>query len=278
VGTDKRERKKANRAARLEQEQRQAKRRGLIRRLTFFAVVIVGVLGLALLFNLLAGDDPEPVATGDTETEAEDQDPAADPEEEAGLGEAAATTLPRQPEDGECPPEDASGERVVEFDQPPPLCIDPAASYIATVTTNLGEFTIELDPELAPATVNNFVFLARHNFYDGVDFHRIVPGFVVQGGDATGEPPGTGGPGYTIDDELPPAGAYELGSLAMANSGPDTNGSQFFIVTGPDGTALPPLYSLFGQVVAGMDVVMAIEATGDTDEEAVIEDVAVSQV
>jgi peptidylprolyl isomerase len=110
--------------------------------------------------------------------------------------------------------------------------------------------------------VNNFVFLARNKFYDGVKFHRIIPGFVVQGGDPQGT--GQGGPGYQFADELPTqTGGYRIGSVAMANSGPDTNGSQFFIVTGAEGIQLPPKYSLFGTVTAGMDTtVKALEAVG----------------
>jgi cyclophilin family peptidyl-prolyl cis-trans isomerase len=105
------------------------------------------------------------------------------------------------------------------------------------------------------------VALARHQFYDGLTFHRVVQDFVVQGGDPSGN--GAGGPGYDFADELPDVGAYQLGSVAMANSGPDTNGSQFFLVTGERGTALPPNYSLFGQVTEGFDTtVKALEAAG----------------
>ena len=112
----------------------------------------------------------------------------------------------------------------------------------------------------APKTVNNFVVLARYHYYDGIVFHRIIPGFVLQGGDPQGD--GRGGPGYRFEDELPPAGRYEVGSLAMANAGPDTNGSQFFVISGPDGVRLPPQYSLFGKVVKGLDVVADIESVG----------------
>ena len=108
--------------------------------------------------------------------------------------------------------------------------------------------------------MNSFVFLARYHYYDGVIFHRIIPGFVLQGGDPTGT--GTGGPGYKFEDELPAPGRYQIGSLAMANAGPDTNGSQFFIISGPDGVRLPPQYALFGAVVSGGDVVTAIDALG----------------
>jgi cyclophilin family peptidyl-prolyl cis-trans isomerase len=128
------------------------------------------------------------------------------------------------------------------------------------VDTDVGTFTVALDAKAAPKTVNNFVFLAREHFYDGLTFHRVIPGFVVQGGDPQGN--GSGGPGYKFGDELPKAGAYKVGSLAMANSGPNTNGSQFFIVTGPQGAQLPPNYSLFGSVSSGIDVVKTIEAAG----------------
>jgi cyclophilin family peptidyl-prolyl cis-trans isomerase len=126
--------------------------------------------------------------------------------------------------------------------------------------TTKGTLVIALDPLAAPRTVNSFVFLARQGYYDGVAFHRIIPGFVVQGGDPTGT--GAGGPGYRFDDELPPPGRYSVGSLAMANAGPNTNGSQFFIVCGPSGASLPPSYSLFGQVIKGLEVVAALEAVG----------------
>jgi cyclophilin family peptidyl-prolyl cis-trans isomerase len=119
---------------------------------------------------------------------------------------------------------------------------------------------IALDPVSAPKTVNSFVFLAREGFYDGVTFHRVIPGFVLQGGDPEGS--GRGGPGYRFEDELPKAGRYEVGSLAMANAGPNTNGSQFFVISGPSGVRLPPQYSLFGKVVKGLDVVETIDALG----------------
>ncbi|MBW3548396.1 MAG: peptidylprolyl isomerase [Actinobacteria bacterium] len=145
------------------------------------------------------------------------------------------------------------------------MCIDPDRRYTATMETSLGTITIALDPINAPATVNNFVTLARYHYYDGVVFHRVIKGFMCQGGDPQGT--GRGGPGYTFADELPQPGRYEVGSVAMANAGPNTNGSQFFIVSGPSGVGLPPQYSLFGKVVKGLDVVSAIEAvpTGPGD-------------
>ena len=143
--------------------------------------------------------------------------------------------------------------------------IDPAKRYTATMDTSMGSMVIALDPIKAPKTVNSFVFLALNHYFDGIIFHRIINGFVCQGGDPTGT--GRGGPGYRFDDELPKAGEYKIGSFAMANAGPNTNGSQFFIISGPDGCRLPPAYSLFGQVVKGLDVVEAMQnvptAAGD---------------
>jgi cyclophilin family peptidyl-prolyl cis-trans isomerase len=160
----------------------------------------------------------------------------------------------------QCPNPNGSSPRMTTFSAPPPMCISTGKTYSATVETDVGTFNVALDAKSAPKTVNNFVFLAREHFYDGVTFHRVIPGFVVQGGDPQGN--GSGGPGYKFADELPKAGAYKVGSLAMANSGPNTNGSQFFIVTGPQGAQLPPKYSLFGTVSSGMDVVKQIEAGG----------------
>ena len=166
--------------------------------------------------------------------------------------------------DTPCPAADGSSPRTVKFSSPPPMCIDPTKTYTAEMVTTKGTMKIALDPERAPQTVNNFVFLARYHYYDGVSFHRIIPGFVIQGGDPEGT--GRGGPGYRFADELPKPGRYELGSLAMANAGPNTNGSQFFIITGDAGIRLPPQYSLFGKVVDGLDVVQALDAVGSPGE------------
>jgi len=140
------------------------------------------------------------------------------------------------------------------------MCIDPTKKYTATMETTKGTMVIALDPIAAPKTVNNFVVLARYHYYDGVSFHRIIPGFVIQGGDPEGT--GRGGPGYKFEDELPGRGRYEIGSLAMANAGPNTNGSQFFIISGPQGAGLPPSYSLFGKVISGVEVIQALNAVG----------------
>jgi peptidylprolyl isomerase len=122
----------------------------------------------------------------------------------------------------------------------------------------MGAFTIELLPKEAPCAVNSFVYLAGRKFFDGVTFHRIVKGFVIQGGDPAGT--GQGGPGYSFNDELGNDLKYEVGTVAMANSGPNTNGSQFFVVAGPQGTTLPKSYTIFGRVIEGLDVVKRINS------------------
>ncbi len=147
------------------------------------------------------------------------------------------------------------------WDAPPPMQIDPKKKYYAVVKTDKGEFTIELFAAESPKTVNNFVFLAREGFYEGVRFHRIIKTFMIQTGDPNGD--GTGGPGYTFEDELPPQHPYEPGIVAMANAGPNTNGSQFFICTGEECRNLDqmPNYTQFGRVTDGMDVVQKIADT-----------------
>ena len=181
--------------------------------------------------------------------------------------------------DQELPAADGSSPKRQKFSAEPPMVIDPAKRYTATMVTSKGTMVIALDPIAAPRTVNNFVFLSRFHYYDGIVFHRVIPGFVLQGGDPEGS--GRGGPGYRFADELPKAGRYEIGSLAMANAGPDTNGSQFFVISGPDGARLPPQYSLFGAVVSGGDVVAAIDAigtrSGTPSEKVVIESVTIEE-
>ena len=182
----------------------------------------------------------------------------------SGSGSAATAAVPAGTfgvTDGStCPKGDASSPKIVHFAVVPPTCIDATKTYTATVTTNLGVLTIAFDPAAAPIAVNSFVFLAGYHYFDTTICHRVINAFVIQCGDPTGT--GVGGPGYTFKDELPAAGTYVIGSLAMANAGPDTNGSQFFIISGPQGVALPPKYTLFGHVSAGLDVVTAIDALG----------------
>ena len=178
------------------------------------------------------------------------------------------------------PNSDGSSEQRQHFTSAPPMIIDTAKTYTAAMVTSKGTMEILLDALGAPQTVNSFVFLARWHYYDGIIFHRVIPGFVLQGGDPTGT--GTGGPGYRFKDELPKPGRYEVGSLAMANAGPHTNGSQFFVISGPDGVRLPPLYAHFGKVVKGLDVIEIINACGSPSgtprERVKIESVTISEV
>ena len=143
---------------------------------------------------------------------------------------------------------------------PPAYEINDDSLYEATISTAKGDIVLDLDPALAPVTVNHFVVNAKNGFYDGLTFHRVVPGFVIQGGDPEGT--GRGGPGYRFADE-PVQGEYTLGAVAMANAGPDTNGSQFFICIDDCRSSLDPLYNLFGYVTSGIDVAQSI-AVGDT--------------
>jgi len=173
---------------------------------------------------------------------------------------AAGTPLPEG-----CAPADGSAEQQREFIDGPPMCLQNGKSYRAVVETNQGTFTVLLRPDIAPNTVNSFVNLARYRYFDGTTCHRAIQGFVVQCGDPTAT--GAGGPGYEFDDELTMLEPYRIGSIAMANSGPNTQGSQFFIITGDSGAGLPPQFTLFGQVDDDdMAVVVALDAVSNPNE------------
>ncbi len=153
-------------------------------------------------------------------------------------------------------PSEHLAERTTRFSKSPDLGIDPNKRYTALISTSKGDITVALAPERAPNTVNSFVYLARHGYYDGLGFHRIIPGFMLQGGCPEGT--GTGGPGYEFEDEI---NAHKIvrGALAMANAGPNTNGSQFFIVTVEQAPWLDGKHTVFGEVTSGMDVVDQLE-------------------
>jgi cyclophilin family peptidyl-prolyl cis-trans isomerase len=287
VGTEKRERQKANRAL---GKQQQAKAESKRRTFRLAAIVIgglVAIFGLVWIATVVTGDDETDVAVSDSlpldSLPGESLPGESLPLESLPTGSLPVDTLPGETLPGEpvpstpagtepvtsdvatvpCPPVDGVTEPVRGFDAPPPMCLEEGATYQAVVTTNSGEFTVDLDADAAPVTVNNFVFLARNGYFDETPCHRIITDFVVQCGDPTGT--GTGGPGYEFDDELPAEGEYQLGSVVMANSGPNTNGSQFFIVTGEQGVALPPLYALFGQVSEGFDTAVADMAAAGSE-------------
>jgi len=160
----------------------------------------------------------------------------------------------------------------------PAVALDPAKTYVATVTTNCGEFQITLDAKRAPKTGGSFKYLADKGFYDGTTFHRIVPGFVIQGGDPLGT--GTGGPGYSVVERPPRTLAYTRGVVAMAKTQlerPGTSGSQFFVVTGED-ASLPPDYALVGKVTSGEDVVNRIAVVPRTADDHPFDPVVIQKV
>jgi cyclophilin family peptidyl-prolyl cis-trans isomerase len=227
-----RERQLAKLASRRASDRRKKRRQRAAAAVVGIAVA-VGGLGFGLL-SLIGGEQTTPTAT-------------PTPPPDAQLGVACGAAVP-----------DAAAEEKAQFDSPPKLTIDESKKYTARVKTSCGTIVLELFADVAPRTVNNFVFLARGGFYDGLIFHRVVPGFVIQGGDPQGT--GAGGPGYQFKDELDNDLKYELGTLAMANSGPDTNGSQFFIIAGDQGKTLPKSYTIFGTVTRGLAVVEEINA------------------
>lgn len=263
---EKQQRHKASKAARREQIRLAQERRRKKNR--FIAlVVIIGLLGGLFLAISLTGDDGTDVATDSTSTTKPD----------------TSTSSTMKAVDPVCPKADGSSEKQMNFTKAPGMCIDPAKSYTATMKTSKGVIELALDAKLAPKTVNNFVFLSRYHYYDGLTFHRVVPGFVIQGGDPTGT--GSGGPGYQFEDELPKPEDYKAGGLAMANSGPGTNGSQFFILESDDAakTLVQAVqgkanYSLFGQVTQGLDVVKAIIALADASTQKTSETVFIESV
>lgn len=263
MGTDKRERQRAGKQARIEAAraaQRKADQRARALRLGIIAFVVIAVFAT---FALLQRNGNDEAGSGDSST-------TTTPGSTAPAD--GSVTVPTVPEGkkltGEtpCPPAGGADERVSSFEKPPPMCIDPAKTYKAVISTSRGDVTVALDAKAAPKTVNNFVVLARYKFYDGIGFHRIVTDFAAQVGDPTAT--GSGGPGYTFDDELPAdTTAYKAGTLAMANSGANTNGSQLFIVL-KDGVFTQASYSVFGQVTEGLDsVVKEIASTGSPGNE-----------
>ncbi len=240
-----------------QEELRLAQQRAKRRRQIVIAVVVVVLFGGAFYF--VTKGKPAKTVTTNSSTSV----PATGARSSTTVAGTSAISVPviSAPASVGCPQADGSSPHYTKFAAAPPTCIDPAKTYTATLQTDAGTIAIKLDPVAAPKTVNNFVFLAGYHFFDGTVFHRVIPTFVDQGGDPAGS--GTGGPGYQFADELPKAGAYKAGSFAMANSGPNTNGSQFFIVASDAGGAqLQPNYTLYGQVTTGMDVVTKINNDG----------------
>ena len=223
---------------------------------------------LTVLFTLL-------LALGAVACGEERQDTAAAGGEAGQETEASPSPAPASPTGCES---SAQPEPKSRQDRPrPTLELDPATTWVATVLTSCGEFEITLDAERAPKTGGSFVSLARDGFYDGTTFHRVVPGFVIQGGDPEGT--GQGGPGFSVVEPPPNGLAYTKGVVAMAKTpveDPGTSGSQFFVVIGED-AGLPPDYALLGEVTGGMDVVNRIGAV-DVAGEQPLEPVVIRQV
>ena len=253
MGTSKRDRQKKNRDARRNDAARRVQQGKVRKRGVQIGVVVLVVVAL-VGFVFLTGNDSEDASVSESS------------ESTLETSETVAPVVegPFQYGTSECPTADGSAEQRREFTDAHQLCIDPAKSYTATFDTTQGSFSVRLLADRAPGTVNNFVALARWKYFDGTKCHRVIEDFVVQCGDPTAT--GTGGPGYSFPDELPQLGEYKIGSLAMANSGPNTNGSQFFIITGNNGASLPPSYSLFGEVTEGLDTaVQAMAALFNPD-------------
>ncbi len=264
---EKRARQKAARAARLAELERARKRKANVRRFTvigFIAIVVVGIIALAGGFSS-AGKSTTTSTTSTTSSSSSTSTTTAVSARQAAVDAVAVAAG--------CPSSPSTPLTKSKYSKPPALSINTSATYKAIVKTDVGTFVITLDAKESPIAVNSFVFLARHDFFNCVIFHRVIPGFVVQGGDPTGT--GTGGPGYEFTEQGPPLAAkgtvqYPLGSVAMANSNspattdPNTNGSQFFIVTGSSGETLSNDYVLFGQVTSGMSVVNKINDDGST--------------
>jgi cyclophilin family peptidyl-prolyl cis-trans isomerase len=243
---------------------RQAERTAAVRRRNLIVGSLAGVVALVVVIgglSVLLGDDTQvasPSVTPSTSATGSPS-PSAEPGTKTGTVDPTAPNESGEVACGADVPPDADDPKP-QFAGPPPMKIDGEATYTATMETSCGTIVIELAAKRAPQTVNSFVFLAKEGYFDGQYFHRLDTSIdVVQGGDPTGT--GTGGPGYAIPDELKGNESYTPGTLAMANAGANTGGSQFFLITGPAGTNLDgnPNYTIFGAVIEGLDVAQRIQ-------------------
>lgn len=254
-----RERQLAKLAARRAAERRK-KRRQRILTITGITVAVLAI-GIVAVVALTGGTPKKDHAAKSPTPSAS---PTASPSPAASPGTRIGSVTPNPaPATVACgakaPP--GAGKPKPQFAGPPPMTIDPAKSYVAVMQTSCGTIKIQLDSGTAPQTVNSFVFLADHHYFDGQYFHRLDTSIdVVQGGDPVGD--GSHGPGYQIPDELTGNETYPPGTLAMANAGANTGGSQFFLITGPKGHLLDDnnTYTVFGHVVDGLDVAQKIQA------------------
>ncbi|HEV3264118.1 MAG TPA: peptidylprolyl isomerase [Acidimicrobiales bacterium] len=253
MSTEKRQRQKAGRNARLEAQKKTAKRKQNLRRVISLVIVAGAIFGIAYWINSSGGPAKKAAAKSSTTT-------TTKPAPKGGSGDTTPSAITTS---ANCPATFTDPLNKPSYPSAPPMTISTSKTYIATVTTDVGSFSIQLDPKTAPKAVNSFVYLADQHFFDCIVFHRVIPGFMDQTGDPTGT--GSGGPGYTFTDELPKTATpqYPNYSVAMANSGANTNGSQFFIVDGTQGQSLAPSYTLFGKVIVGTSVVDKINADGN---------------
>jgi cyclophilin family peptidyl-prolyl cis-trans isomerase len=286
-------RARAKRRASAQQRRERRNRVIVLAMVVLMAFSLIGGAVLSMTRDTAAPPPADEATDVATDVEATD-DPAAETTEELAEEEAVGPCGPT--------PEDVPEITSATYDEPFELTIDPDATYLATFETTCGDIVVELDAAAAPVTVNNLVGLAEDGYYDGIVFHRVIQGFMAQVGDPTGT--GAGGPGYTFEDELdraeevfaevqeeqreelgadadedlPVPGGYPRGTVAMANAGPDTNGSQLFFSQG-DPTLLPgPDYTVFGTVVEGMEVVDDIVASPTDPSDRPLADVAIRTV
>jgi cyclophilin family peptidyl-prolyl cis-trans isomerase len=252
---------------------RQAERDAAIRRRNLITGIVAGVVALAVVIaglGVLLGDDTDTASPAASSTVSPSVAPSASAEPGAKTGTVTPTEATESGEvacGAKVPPK--AGKPKPQFAGPPPVTIDPKATYTATLVTSCGTIVIELDAKRAPQTVNSFVFLAKKGYFDGQYFHRLDTSIdVIQGGDPSGT--GADGPGYAIPDELTPNASYTPGTIAMANAGPNTGGSQFFIITGLNGANLDanPNYTIFGKVVESLSVAQRIQALPIVDPNA----------
>jgi cyclophilin family peptidyl-prolyl cis-trans isomerase len=252
---------------------RQAERTAALRRRNLIVGSLAGIVALAVVIvgmSVLLDDGTGTASATPTPSTSSPGSPS--PSAAPGTKTGTVTPTPAS-ESGEvaCGADvpARAGKPKPQFAGPPPMEIDRKATYTATMRTSCGPIVIELDPRRAPQTVNSFVFLAQKGYFDGQYFHRLDTSIdVIQGGDPTGS--GGGGPGYAIPDELNGKLSYTTGTLAMANAGANTGGSQFFLITGPAGTNLDgnPNFTIFGNVIDGLEVAQRIQALPIQDPEA----------
>jgi cyclophilin family peptidyl-prolyl cis-trans isomerase len=269
VPSEKRARQRAARSAKKATEAKQARRKKLLRNSLIVAVLAIVVVGSVLLINQ-PWKSTSASSTTTTTTKPHSSTTTTAP---ATTTTAPVTTTTANTQDAAaqhaadavataagCPANPATRVNTLTWSSPPAMTIDTAKTYRATVKTTAGTFTITLDAKQAPNTVNSFVFLANQNYFHCVVFHRVIPNFMDQTGDPTGT--GSGGPGYQFANENLPK-KYATGDVAMANSGPGTNGSQFFVIVPGGATQLKPTYSLFGHISSGMTVIEKINSEGN---------------